>query len=218
MEKKCRVCVVDNHTIFREGIKALLSANSRYEVVAEAEDGLDALQVVRQSMPDVVLLDLNMPKMNGLEVIKSLKSRFPELKIVVLTAHDTEEYVHASLGSGANAFVLKDANHVELDLAINAVLKNHTFLSPAISAKVVDHYLKPGQPNTPTASWDILTKREREHLKLIAEAYSNKQIADFLCISVKTVEKHRANLMKKLGMHNVVELTAYAIGNGIIEK
>ena len=218
MEKKCRICIGENHAIFREGIKALFSDSAEYEVVAEGENGLEVINSVRESSPDVVLLDLTMPKMNGLDVIKSLKSRHPEIKIVVLTLHNTEEYIHAALNSGADAYVLKDGSYNELELAIKAVLKNQTFLSPAVSDKVIKRYLHGEKPSTENTSWDILTKREREHLKLIAEAYSNKQIAEYLCISVKTVEKHRANLMKKLGMHNAVELTAFAIENGLINK
>ncbi len=218
MDKKCTICIGDNHAIFREGIKVLLSSRPQFEVVSEGEDGLQVINAVKRNPPDLVLLDLTMPKMNGLDAIKSLKSRFPEIKIIVLTLHNTEEHIHAALEAGADGYVLKEANYSELELAINAVLKNQVFLSPAVSDKIVKRYLNGKKPDDKTQSWDILTKREREHLKLIAEANSNKKIAEYLCISVKTVEKHRANLMKKLGMHSAVELTTFAIENGLIEK
>ena len=219
MEKKCRICVGDNHTIFREGIKSLLSACPEYDVVAEGEDGLDVLNAVKQSQPDLVLLDLVMPKMNGLDVIKSIKIHFPAIKIIALTFQDTDEYIHSALVAGADGYILKDANYNELEMAINAVLKNQTFLSPAVSDKIVKRFLYASKPGKAIASWDTLTRREREHLKLITGgAYSNKKIAEYLSISVKTVEKHRSNLMKKLDVHSAVELTTFAIENSLIDK
>ena len=218
MEKKCTICIGDNHAIFREGIKSLLSARPHYDVIAEGENGIEIIDAVKQTQPDLVLLDLTMPKMNGLDVIKSLKTRFPDVKIIVLTLHNTDEYIHTALSAGADGYILKDANYNELELAINAVLKNQTFLSPAISDKIVKRYIHGDKSKIGTAYWDILTTREREHLTLIAEAYSNKKIAECLSISVKTVEKHRSNLMKKLGMHSAVELTAFAIENGLVDK
>lgn len=196
----------------------MLSSRPQYEVISEGENGLEVINAVKENPPDLVLLDLTMPKMNGLDAIKSLKSRFPEIKIIVLTLHNTEEHIHAALEAGTDGYVLKEANYSELELAITAVLKGQTFLSPAVSDKIVKRYLNRRNSDDNTPSWEILTKREREHLKLIAEAYSNKKIAEYLCISVKTVEKHRANLMKKLDMHSAVELTAFAIENGLIEK
>lgn len=217
MDKKYSICIGDNHAIFREGIKALLAANPRFEVIAEGEDGLDVTNAVREFQPDLVLLDLTMPKMNGLDVIKSLKKRFQHIKIIVLTLHNKEEYIHSALKSGADGYVLKDSPFSELELAIEAVFKDQIPLSPGVSETIVASYLNKNQFDKAEASWDRLTKREREHLKLIAEAYSNKEIAEYLNISVKTVEKHRANLKKKLALHNAAELTAFAIKNGLIE-
>jgi two-component system, NarL family, response regulator NreC len=218
IERKCTICIVDNHAIFREGIKALLTARPQYEVIAEAEDGFDVINAIKNRVPNLVLLDLTMPKKNGLDVIKTLKSQFPGLKIIVLTLHNTEQYIHAALSSGADAYVVKEASYAELELAIDAVLRNQTFLSPAIARKVVNQYMDGTKSDRTTPSWENLTKREREHLKLIAEGYSNKLIAELLCISVKTVEKHRGNLLKKLGMHNAAQLTTFAIENDLIES
>ncbi len=218
IERKCTICIGDNHAIFREGIKALFAARPQYDVIAEAEDGFAVIDAVKKRLADLVLLDLTMPRMNGLDVIKTLKSRFPAIKIIVLTFHNTEQYIHAALKSGADAYVLKDASYSELELAICAVLQNRTFLSPAVADKIVMPYMNGNKSDRGTPSWETLTKREREHLKLIAEGYSNKSIAGFLCISVKTVEKHRGNLLKKLGMHSAVQLTTFAINNGLIDK
>ena len=218
MNHEYTICLADNHAIFREGLRALLSSYSQYTVISEAEDGNDVIHKVKDNPPDLLLLDLSMPKMNGQGVIKVLKKRFPELKILVLTIHDTEDYIHAALEAGANGYVLKDANYSELDMAIKAVLKGQTFLGPGASEKVVEQYLSQTKSTKITPLWDTLTPREREHLKLIAEAYTNKRIAEYLCISVKTVEKHRANLMRKLNLHNSAELTAFAIEKGLIDK
>lgn len=218
MTEKCRIVIAEDHTILREGLRALLSSNPDFEVIGEAEDGLDAIRCVEKLMPDLVLMDLTMPRMNGMEVIKEIKRRCPEVKIIVLTVHRTEEYVFASLHAGADGYVLKDATSDELLLAIGNVLKGKSYLSPTISRGVITGYVE-GKGNLEyKSSWDTLTQREKEILKLIAEGHKNKEIADFLCVSVKTVDKHRTNLMKKLDLHNVSALTAFAIEKGLIAK
>jgi len=218
LDKKHTICICDNHAIFREGIKALLSTCPQFEVVAEGEDGRDVINAVKQNQPDIILLDLSMPKMNGLDAIKYLKSQYPKIKIIVLTLHDTEEYIHAALDAGANGYLLKDSCYKDLEQAILAVVKNQTPLSPAVSEKIINVYLNEVKPEIVKTPWESLTPREREHLKLIAESYSNKEISEYLCISIKTVEKHRANLMKKLGMHSATELTVYAVKKGLVNK
>ena len=219
MNKIYTICIGDNHALFRAGMKSLLSTNPQYNVICEGKDGMEIINAIRENTPDILLLDLSMPKMNGLEVIKVLKKRYPDLKILVLTIHNTEEYIHTALKAGANGYVLKDASFDELMLAVNAVLNNKTYLDPGASEMVVQHFIGSASAANKTESLlDSLTVRELEHLKLIAEAYTNKKIADYLCISVKTVEKHRANLMKKLDLHSAVELTAYAIEKGLIDK
>jgi DNA-binding NarL/FixJ family response regulator len=163
-------------------------------------------------------MDLSMPRMNGLDAIREIKKTSPGTKIIALTVHKTEEYVLATLQAGADGYVLKDANHSELVMAIMNVLGGNRYLSPGVSERVIDGYLKGGGALKSHSAWETLTQREREILKLIAEGYKNKDIADYLCISLKTVEKHRTNLMNKLDLHNVAALTALAIDKGLISK
>jgi DNA-binding NarL/FixJ family response regulator len=161
-------------------------------------------------------MDLSMPRMNGLDALKEIKKQNPEAKIIVLTVHNTEEYVLTTLQAGADGYVLKDATHSELVMAIKNVLVGKRYLSPGISEKVIDGYLEGRKEIKTSTPWDTLTQREREILKLIAEGYKNKEIADYLFISLKTVEKHRANLMRKLDLHNAAALTAYAVEKGLV--
>jgi len=162
------------------------------------------------------MMDLSMPRMTGMDAIREIKKRYPATKIVALTVHKTEEYLRTTLQAGADGYVLKDATHAELLLAINNVLKGKTYLSPGVSEKVIEGYLEGKESQIPSSTLGLLSPREREVLKLIAEGYKNKEIAADLCISLKTVEKHRANLMKKLDLHNAATLTAYAIEQGLV--
>ena len=159
-----------------------------------------------------------MPKLNGMEAIREIKGRHPQIKILVLTVHKSDEYIVASLDAGANGYMLKDASHNELILAIEYVMDGKFYLSPSISGKVVEAYLEQKKINSTKSVLDLLTAREREVLKLIAEGYKNKEIAGDLCISLKTVEKHRANLMKKLDLHNAAALTVYAMDKGLVNR
>ncbi len=216
MDTKQRIVIAEDHTILRAGLRALLATQKDLEVVGEAGDGREAIRVVDKLLPDLVLIDLSMPKLNGMEAIREIKSRNPLIKIIALTVHKSDEYVLATLDAGANGYVLKDASQRELFLAIQYVMDGKIFLSPSISEKIVEVYLENRMEGKAISAWDNLTSREREILKLIAEGYKNKDIADHLFISKKTVEKHRANLMKKLDLHNTAALTAYAIENKII--
>jgi len=218
MEDACRIVLVEDHTILREGLKAILSSRSDLQVVGEAGDGLGALRCVQELTPDMILMDLSMPKMGGLEAIKEIKKRCPETKIIALTVHKTEEYVLAALQAGADGYLLKDATHAELLTAIQSVRNGKHYLAPGVSEKVIEGYLEGKKTVKTKSSWETLTQREREILKLIAEGHKNKEIADYLFISLKTVEKHRANLMKKLGLHNAASLTAYALERGLLAK
>ncbi len=213
-----RIVIAEDHTILREGLKAMLASNAELEVIGEAEDGREAVKVALQLKPDLMLMDLSMPKLNGIEAIKEIKRQMPDIKILVLTVYKTEEYVLASLQAGANGYILKEANHAEFLMAIKNVLMGKNYLSPEISGKVIEGYLKGKQDNTPHTVWDTLTSREREILKLVGEGYKNREIADDLCISLKTVEKHRENLMKKLNLHTASALTSYAIEKGLVSK
>jgi DNA-binding NarL/FixJ family response regulator len=218
MKKHCRVVIAEDHTILREGLRALLASQQDLKVVGEAQDGREAIRCVQDSSPDLILMDLSMPRMNGLDAIKEIKKTNPSTKIIALTVHKTEEYVLATLQAGADGYVLKDATHSELVMAIMNVLDGNRYLSPGISEKVIDGYLEGRKALKSQSAWDTLTQREREILKLIAEGHKNKDIADYLCISLKTVEKHRTNLMNKLDLHNVAALTALAIEKGIISR
>ncbi len=216
--KKSTVLIAEDHTILREGLKALLASDPALEIAGEAADGLDAVRKVNDLKPDLVLLDLTMPKMNGIEAIREIKRESPQTRVLVLTVHKTEEYVLASLRAGADGYALKDSTHEELSTAIAAVLGGHNYLSPEISGKVISGYLDGKKGVKGKSPLESLTQREREILKLIAEDYKNREIAECLCISVKTVEKHRDNLMKKLDLHSAAALTAFAIEHGFISE
>jgi len=218
MEKTISVVIAEDHTILREGLKALFASQPDFEVVGEAEDGLQAIRRVQTHTPDLILMDLSMPKLNGLEAIKEIKKLNPATKVIVLTVHSAEEYVRATLEAGADGYVLKDANRTELLMAMSHVLEGKRYLSPGVSEKVIDGYLEGKKGLKGRSAWESLTQREREILKLIAEGYKNKEIADVLCISQKTVEKHRTNLMTKLNLHNVAALTSFAIEKGLVSK
>jgi DNA-binding NarL/FixJ family response regulator len=213
-----RIVLVEDHTLFREGLKALLSLEPDFEIVGEAEDGLKAIQCVERFKPDIVLLDLTMPRLNGMEAIREMKKISPETKVVVLTAHRSQEFVHATLRAGASGYVLKDADHAELLLAMRSVVKDKRYLSPDVSGGVIDRYLSSAETPGPDSPWETLTARERQVLKLIAEGRKSREIADILCISEDTVAKHRAHIMTKLDLHSASALTAYALKKGLIRE
>ncbi len=217
-KKTYRIVIAEDHRILREGLRALVSSESAYLVVGEADNGRDAIRRVDELKPDLILMDLSMPRMNGLDAISEIKSRYPDTKLLVLTVHKAEEYVFESLKSGADGYLLKDATHAELMLAISSVLDGKRYISPGVSATLVEGFLEGRKPSMSESSFEALTKRERQVLKLIGEGHKNKDIADYLCISAKTVEKHRANLMKKLDLHNASAMTAYAIEKGLANK
>jgi two-component system response regulator NreC len=218
MQKKWKIVIAEDYTILRQGLRALISANPDLEVVGEAQDGKEAVQCVEKLGPDLALVDLSMPRTNGMDAIREIKSRSPQTKVVALTVHRAEEYVLAALEAGANGYVLKDADKAELMMAIKTVLDGNSYLSPTVSERVIEGYLEGKRDLKPSSSWETLTKRERQVLKLIAEGYKNKEIADYLCVSVKTVEKHRANLMQKLDLHSASALTAFAMEKGLTTK
>lgn len=216
MEDKMRVLIAEDHTILRAGLKALLTSDPELEVVAEADNGKDAVRAVGQFNPHIVLMDLNMPGTNGISAIGEIRRRYPDVKVLVLTAHKTEEYIREALTAGANGYVLKDATSQELMLGVKSVLNGKSYLSPAISEHVINGFLDGSKDPRQRSQWDLLTAREREILKLIAEGYTSKEMAGYLCLSIKTVEKHRSNLMKKLDLHNVSALTQLAISKGLV--
>jgi len=217
-KKRYRIVIAEDHRILREGLRFLLSSNPDFEIVGEAEDGRGAIRSVVELRPDLVLMDLSMPKMNGLDAIADVKNQSPDTKVLVLTVHKAEEYVFESLKAGADGYLLKDTTHTELILAVGTILGGKPYLSPGISGDLVAGYLEGRKSLKSELSLEVLTRRERQVLKLIGEGNKNKEIADYLCISLKTVEKHRANLMKKLDLHSASALTAYAIEKGLISK
>ena len=215
MKSPVRILIADDHTILRAGIRSLLDMVPDFQVVGEADNGKDAIYLAGQLKPDLLLSDLSMPKTNGTEAIQRIKSRYPDIKVLVLTVHKTEEYVHAALKAGANGYVLKDDTSDELINAIKNIAMGKTYLSPSICSEVVMGYLADPSIERISTSIDQLTSREREVMKLIAEGYRNKDIAEYLSISLKTVEKHRSNMMKKLDLHSASGITSYAIKNGL---
>ena len=218
MGEKKRIVIAEDHRILREGLKSLLASKPEFEVVGEAEDGLDAISVVRGSKPDLVLLDLSMPRLDGLSAMRDIKKVSPETRILALTVHTDEDYVLEAFNEGADGYCLKDAGRAELLMAIESIFSGKPYFSPGIADKVLEGYLEGRQKIKSTSAWETITRREREVLKLIGEGYKNKEIADLLFISVKTVEKHRSNIMKKLDLHNAATLTAYAIEKGLVTQ
>lgn len=216
MAEKQRIVIVEDHTLLRAGLEALLRREADIEIVSGPADGRDALKAIGGAFPDLVLIDLSMPRANGIEAIAEIKRRYPETRVLVMTIYKTDEHLHESLRAGADGYILKDASQDELRIAIRSVLNGKTYLSPDISSKVIDGYLGGGRSGGSTSPWESLTYREREVLKRIAEGHTNRHIADDLSLSIKTVEKHRSNLMKKLDLHNASSLTAYAIERGLV--
>ncbi|MGC8490531.1 MAG: response regulator [Syntrophobacteraceae bacterium] len=218
MQVKKRIVIAEGHTILREGLKMLLSTNPEIAVVGEAQDGLDAIRSVKSQMPDLVLIDISLPKLDGTRAIKEIKKCNPSTKILVLTIHKTEDHILGALRNGADGYILKEATYEELSIAIEDIFAGRSYISPTISEKVIEGYLDGRRHLKSATSWDALTPRERQILKMVAHGSRNKQIAGSLSISVKTVEKHRANLMKKLDLHSASSLTAFAIEKGLAIK
>jgi DNA-binding NarL/FixJ family response regulator len=216
MLKKKRVVIAEDHTILRQGLRSLLSTSDELDVVGEAGDGMSAIRIIKELDPDLVLLDLNMPRMNGIAVIKEIKQTCPETRILALTMYRKEEYILEVFKSGGDGYCLKSGGHEDLMAAIRAVLAGKQYVSPEISDMVLEGYLESRKTLKEKTSFELLTQREKEVLKLVGEGYHNKEIADYLCISPKTVEKHRGNIMQKLDLHSASALTAYAIDKGLV--
>jgi len=212
-----RVILADDHTIVRKGLRALLERDPRIQIVDEAGDGRETMQKVVRHMPDVVVMDIGMPNLNGIEATRQIMKRFPKIKILILTMHSSEEYIRAILDAGASGYVLKQAAPVELITAIETIHGGGSFLSPSICTTVIQEFKRKSRKEREPAGQVPLTEREREVLQLIAEGKSTRQIADSLFISPKTVEVHRSHLMEKLGLHNTAEIVRYALRKGIVD-
>jgi DNA-binding NarL/FixJ family response regulator len=218
---KKRILIVEDHNLLRQGLRSLVSTMPDFEVAGEARDGKEAIHQAQLLRPDLVLMDLSMPGMNGMEAAAQIKRRMPEVRIIALTAFKTDEYVREALRAGADGYVLKDASYEELVMALRRVSAGKRFLSADVSGRLVDtllHGAVGGRSAASSAPWDKLTARERSILKLIAEGRTNRSAAEFLNVSPKTVEKHRASVMHKLGLKNVAELTLVALESGLIER
>ncbi|MCK5421600.1 MAG: response regulator transcription factor [Deltaproteobacteria bacterium] len=213
--KNIKVVIADDHTILRQGIKSLLDIQEGIEVMGEAKDGREAIKTIEELLPDVILMDIAMPGLNGLEATRRIKKKFPKVKVVVLTMHANEEYIFQILNAGADGYLVKETAFQDLISAINAVHKGEAFMSPSISKKVMTDYIQRAQGEE-KVGFDTLTTREREILQLVAEGNSNKKIAEALFISPKTVETHRAHIMDKLNIHDRAGLIKYAIRKGMI--
>jgi two-component system response regulator NreC len=212
-----RIMVADDHAIVREGLRQLLNSQQDMEVVGEAEDGRKALEKAKSLRPDVALLDIAMPGLSGLEAVRLIKQAVPDTQIVVLSMHEKEAYVHQAFASGALAYVLKASPRSDVLDAIRAVHRGEYFLSSKIRAEVISTYLQAQREKPPVRGYDLLSEREQQVFRLVVEGNSTNQIADLLCVSPKTAEKHRANVMKKLDIHDLVSMVKYAVKIGIID-
>jgi DNA-binding NarL/FixJ family response regulator len=213
-----RLVLVDDNNLFRLGLSALISGHDDFSVVSHVRTGKDAIQAALTINPDVILMDIALVGANGLEVVAQIKRRAPLVKVVMLTTFKTEDYVREALRAGADGYVLKDATLDELLMALRSVARGKNYLSPDVSMHVVNSFLHPQANGAKASKLDALTWRERSVLQLIAEGRTNRSAAEFLSLSPKTVEKHRANLMHKLGLRSAVELTLVALELGLIER
>ncbi|MCP5497889.1 MAG: response regulator transcription factor [Leptospiraceae bacterium] len=222
--EKIKVYLADDHAILREGLKLILTSQKNCEIIGESGDGKEALEEIERLKPELVILDISMPTMTGIEVARKIRRYYPSMKIIVLSRHDNEEYVKQLLKYGIHGYVLKDDAGNDLIRAVDAVFKDQVYLSPRITNHLVNDFqiLKKREQKTSREetiqSFDVLTNREREIVKLIAEGKSNDEIGHSLWISPRTVKVHRANIMRKLNLHKVTDVVKYALKAGIIES
>ena len=214
--KTIRILLADDHTVVRKGLRLLLEEHPGFDVVADAADGRAALALAEQNTPDVVVMDIAMPGLNGIEAARQITAKLPHVAIVFLSMHSDEGYVLKALKSGARGYLLKDSAEQDLINAVVAVSEGKAFFSPAISKMLVEDYLRQMQERHVEDSYELLTPREREVLQLLAEGRGNKDVAAVLNLSLYTVETHRANILQKLNLHNQAELILYAIRKGVI--
>lgn len=218
-DQKTTVLLADDHTIFRQGLRVLLESEQDLAVVAEAETGRQAVQLARKLSPEVVVMDIGMPLLNGLEATRQILRDQPSIRVLILSSYSDDEYVEQLTEAGASGYLLKQSAATDVIKAVRETKKGNAFFSPAISRRIMRHYretMRQGAPLRPQTC--RLTSREAEVLQLIAEGKSNKQIAAELNLSIKTVERHRQRLMDKLNLHDIASLTRYAISKGVIES
>jgi two-component system response regulator NreC len=212
-----RIVLADDHTIIRSGLRLLLEQQPDFKVVAEASDGRQAVQLVAKHHPDVVVLDIGMPQLNGIEATRQIVAQESHPNVVILSMHSDESYVLRALKAGARAYILKNAAEADLIRAVQAVSEGKSFFSPVISKMLLEDYVRQVREKEVEDSYDLLTPREREILQLIAEGKTNKEIATILGLSPHTIETHRGNILEKLNLHSVPELILYAVRKGIIQ-
>jgi DNA-binding NarL/FixJ family response regulator len=212
---KTRILLADDHALVRRGLRLILDAQPDLEVVAEASDGAEAVKLALDAGVDLAILDISMPRMTGLQAARELQQRRPDLRILILSMHESEQYLYEALKVGASGYVVKRAADHDLVDACRAAMRGEPFLYPDAAIELVNDHLR--RARNGEEARDPLTPRETEVIKLVAESYTNRQIAEALVISENTVERHRANILEKLGLHDRVELTRYAIRNGLIE-
>jgi two-component system response regulator NreC len=214
--KKLRILLADDHTVMRAGLRALLESHPDFEVVAETENGRQAVELSTSLMPDVVVMDVGMPILNGIDATKQIVNQSPKTEVVILSMHTDESYVMRALQAGARAYLLKDSAAGDLMGAIAAVSNGKSFFSPKVSRILAEDYVRVLKQKGAVDSYDLLTSREREILQLLAEGKTNKEVAADLNISLYTVEAHRSHIFQKLDLHNSAELVLYAVRKGII--
>lgn len=217
MGTRIRILLADDHTILRAGLRMMLNAQPDMEVIGEAQDGRQAINTTMNLQPDIVLMDITMPDMNGIEATKQIKRVAPEVKVLVLTMHENDEYVFQALRAGASGYILKEAADTELITALHVLRSGQFYLSPSAQSVIVGDYLQRVHTGEEKDSYNNLTEREKEILKLVAEGYTNNQIAERLVISPKTVDTHRTHVMDKLNLHSRAELVKYAMRRGLLE-
>jgi DNA-binding NarL/FixJ family response regulator len=218
MSSKHTVVICDDHSIVREGIKQVLASNPGLEVVGEAANGLEGLALIAKVKPDVVVTDITMPEMNGIDLTKELAKEFPEIRVVILSVHSRKTFILEALKAGARGYVLKDSAGEKLLDAVEAVLAGESYLDSPVAGHIVDEFVKLPTPQEPAAAGgETLTDRERQILSLVVEGFSNKQIAEKLFLSPKTVDNHRAKIMAKLGRRDVIGLVKYALSTGLVD-
>ncbi len=211
-----RVLLADDHAIVRRGLRSLIESQPGFKVVAEAADGLEALRLSEEHQPDAIILDVGMPKLNGIEVAERVQKQSRPPSVIILSMHADESYIIRALAAGARAYLLKDATDEDLLPALRAVASGKPFFSPTVTGVLIEDYVRQLQARGLTDSYHLLTDREKEVLQLLAEGRSNKEVAALLDVGVSTVETHRANLMQKLNLHNTAEIVLYAVRKRII--
>jgi len=214
--KNTRIVLADDHTVVRKGLRLLLESVPQFHVVADAADGRRCVALVEEHQPDVVVMDIAMPILNGIEAARQISAKSPHVAIVFLSMHSDEAYVIKSLKAGARAYLLKDSAENDLINAVQAVSEGKSFFSPAVSKMLAEDYMRHMQEHGVEDSFDLLTTREREILQLLAEGKSNKEVAGLLNLSLYTVETHRSNIFQKLNLHSTADLILYAVRKGVI--